>query len=334
MKPTLRSVAEAVGVTPATVSIVLNGSSGRVSAITRERVIAEAKRQHYTPNLSARATRKGRTDLVVLSLRMMEDPWSLAVLEAVNERATKAGMAAVILADGRWFEAVSRHDSDVAYIDADTDTELGRKQVRELVKQGRRLVVFNPWIEPDGFQVVRSSAVPGARMIAQHFLELGHERIGALCGVGLVEDPGPTRLTAFGEALKAADLAVPDNWLEPFTNSQVSAYAAATRLLSAPERPSAVFATTDFAALAAINAAHRLGLRVPEDVAVAGLGNTLVGEQSQPSLTTAGPIGFYERLADIIVDTGRGEMELGQAFDFEWKLYQRESTTGETCASE
>ncbi len=300
--------------TPATVSIVLNGSPGRVSASTRKRVIAEAKRQHYTPNLSARATRRGRTDLVVLSLHMLADPWSLAVLEAVNERATKVGMAAVILADGRWFEAVSRHDSDIAYIDADTNTELGRKQVRELVSQGRRLVVFNPWLEPDGFQVVRSSAVPGARMIAQHFLELGHERIGALCGSGLVEDPGPTRLTAFCEALEEAE--------------------AATRLLSSPERPTAVFATTDFAAVAAINAAHRLGLRVPEDVAVAGLGNTPVGEHFLPSLTTAGPIGFYERLADIIVETGLGEMELGQAFDFEWKLYPRESTTGETCASE
>ena len=86
------------------------------------------------------------------------------------------------------------------------------------------------------------------------------------------------------------------------TEGQASAFAAAVQLLSKDDRPSAIYATTDFAAIAAINAAHMLGLRVPHDVAVIGVGNTPDAQLVAPTLTTVGPTDFYDRQARILID--------------------------------
>ncbi len=99
-------------------------------------------------------------------------------------------------------------------------------------------------------------------------------------------------------------------------------------MLTQPDRPTALYCTTDFAAIAAIRVAHRLHLDVPGDLAVIGVGNTPEGEHYDPSLSTVGPVGFNEALGGIIVDrlTTR-EGAPGEVFDFPWQLIARESTS-------
>ncbi len=98
-------------------------------------------------------------------------------------------------------------------------------------------------------------------------------------------------------------------------------------LLSKPDRPTALYCTTDFAAIAAVRAAHRLRIDVPRDLAVVGVGNTPEGEHLDPSLSTVGPVGFNEALARIIVGrlTDR-EGAPGEVFDFPWQLIVRDSS--------
>jgi LacI family transcriptional regulator len=98
-------------------------------------------------------------------------------------------------------------------------------------------------------------------------------------------------------------------------------------LLSKPDRPTALYCTTDFAAIAAVRAAHRLRIDVPRGLAVVGVGNTPEGENLDPSLSTVGPVGFNEALARIIVGrlTDR-EGAPGESFDFPWQLIVRDSS--------
>lgn len=328
-RPTLRMVAELAGVSTATVSYVFSGRNGGDSGVaepTAKRVLEAAEQLNYRPNRAARTIRTGRSDTVQLSLHMLSDPWSLAVAAAVNAEANRHGLTTLILADGDWYAALDRVESDVAYLDGAVDTDDGKRKLQALVERGQRLVVFSETLEPAGYDVIRSDAVPGCYLAMDHLLER-HTAIGCLVADGAVRSPEHSRYTPYLERMRDHGLAVDPSHTASYAETQASAFTAAVALLSQENRPTAVYATTDFAAIAAINAAHMLGLRVPHDVAVVGVGNTPDAQAVAPTLTTVGPSDFYERQAEIIVaralDTEAPEPQL---HEFPWSLFPGGST--------
>jgi LacI family transcriptional regulator len=328
-RPTLRMVAELAGVSTATVSYVFSGRNGGESGVagpTADRVLAAARQLNYRPNRAARTIRTGRSDTVQLSLHMLSDPWSLAVAAAVNEEANRHGLTTLILADGDWYAALDRVESDVAYLDGAVATDDGRQKLQALVERGQRLVVFSETLEPDGYDVIRSDALPGCELAMDHLLER-HTAIGCLVADGAFRATGRSRYTPYVERLQAHGLPVDPAFTATYGETQASAFAAAVALLSQERRPTAIYATTDFAAIAAINAAHMLGLRVPHDVAVVGVGNTPDAQLVAPTLTTVGPTDFYERQAEIIVARAlEPEAAEPRLHDFPWSLFPGGST--------
>lgn len=332
-RPTLRMVAELAGVSTATVSYVFSGRHGAASGAgvapeTARRVREAAEQLNYRPNRSARAMRTGRTDTVQLSLHMLSDPWSLAVADAVNTLANRQGLTTLILADGDWHTALDRIECDVAYLDQAPDTDEGRRNLADLVERGQRLVVFSETLEPEGYDVIRSDALPGCTLAMEHLLER-HTAIGCLAAENAVRLAGEraTRYTPYLEQMASRGLVPDEDWTQTYGETQASAFAAAVRLLSAKNRPTAIYATTDFAAIAAINAAHMLGLRVPHDVAVIGVGNTPDATAITPTLTTVGPTDFYTRQAQIIVERALADEDApAQLHEFPWSLFPGGST--------
>lgn len=331
---TLRMVAEQAGVSTATVSYVLSGRTGArtgVSQQTIDRVRRVARELNYHPNQAARAVRTGKTNLVLLSLTMLSDPWALEVTNAVNTVAAPAGLTALVLADGDWTTAVARQPSDVAFIDS-VRNDQERTALRRLARQDYRLVVFDPNLEPDGFDVIRSDPTQGCRLAVRHLLE-NHDRIGCLTTTHLRQRVHP-RYTVYLEELEAARVPIRDHYVETIDRDSASAYAAATRLLTMPDRPTAIFAISDFAAMAALQAAVRLGLQVPQDVAIIGAGNTINSERTQPSLSTVGPTDFFPRLAAILIRRATSDPPgAGELHEFDWSLFARESTVGQSKSS-
>lgn len=324
-RPTLRMVADLAGVSTATVSYVLSGrarGSARVSEATVGRVREAAQQLQYRPNQAARTMRTGRTNVVLLSLTMLSDPWSQAMAEAVSAAVTPAGLTALILADGDWRATLDRQKADAVFVDGIEPSDV--TEIRRLAERGDRIVVFDDTLEPDGFDVVRSPAIGGCRLAIRHLLEQ-HRRIGCLA----VESSRPRspRLQVYYDELAAVGIAVGEHDVETFERDPASAYEAATRMLERDDRPTAIYAVSDFAAISAIRAAHRLGLRVPDDVAVIGVGNTIEGERTRPALSTVGPTDFYPRVAEIIRDRAIGaDAGPGRLYEFDWSLFAREST--------
>ncbi|WP_258132070.1 LacI family DNA-binding transcriptional regulator [Microbacterium sp. MYb62] len=326
-RPTLRMVADEAGVSAATASYVLSGrrSTARgpgASEATRERIKEAAQRLGYVPNQAARGIRTGNTQVIQLSLSMLSDPWSLAVAEAVNTAGRERDLETMILADGDWYRALERRPSDVAFLDSVPDTPLNRERLRTLASHGQRLVVFSETIEPEGFDVIRSDAAPGGAIAADRLLA-AHEDIACLTAASVLATPPPNRLTGFQHRLQ--EHGVRHDWIAAYDGGEATAFAAAMTLLTSSPRPTAIYATTDFAAIATIHAAHRLGLSVPRDVAVIGLGNTPAGELTSPTLTTIGPLDLYSRLADTVVALATGERVPGTLHEFPWALISRES---------
>lgn len=328
-------VAERAGVSTATVSYVFSGRDGvsgaGVAPDTVRRVREAAEQLNYRPNRSARAMRTGRTETVQLALHMLSDPWALAVADAVNAEAKQHDLTTLILADGDWHAALDRIECDVAYLDQAPDTEAGRRHLADLVERGQRLVVFSETLEPNGFDVIRSEALPGCELAMDHLLER-HVEIGCLAAESMGSVPEQrSRYSVYREKMAARGLEIDPSWVQRYADTQASAFEAAVALLTSARRPSAVYATTDFAAIAVINAAHMLGLRVPHDVAVTGVGNTPSALSVTPTLTTVGPTDFYSRQAKVIVDRALADdAEPTRLHEFPWSLFAGGSTDLDT----
>ncbi|MCD4851974.1 substrate-binding domain-containing protein [Arthrobacter sp. AK01] len=149
---------------------------------------------------------------------------------------------------------------------------------------------------------------------------------------------GGTRYRAYSEALADAGIPERDDFVGLFDGTSAGAYAAATRLLSLPDRPTAIYATTDYAAVSAINAAQRLGLAVGTDVDIIGVGNTVEGERMSPSLSTVGPVDFFDKLARVLLrratgPAGTAATEQPGVLDFPWHLFVRESAPHRSAAT-
>lgn len=130
--------------------------------------------------------------------------------------------------------------------------------------------------------VVVNDDLAGAQSATSHLIELGHDRIAHLSGPGQI---GELRLEGYRSALLEAGLD-PDRYLETGGRSEESGYAAARRLLSGRERPTAILAFNDVAAIGALSAADDLGLLVPQDLSIVGYDNTYLARIRHISLTS------------------------------------------------
>ncbi|MEV0803425.1 LacI family DNA-binding transcriptional regulator [Kribbella sp. NPDC050281] len=323
-RPTLRMVAKEAGVSVATVSYVLSGRhrSHTIKDSTADRVREAATRLGYRRNDAARAIRTGKSDLVLLSLSVLADPWSQAVAATVSTAVGPYGKTALIVADGDWRTVLSNRTPDVIFIDSVSADPEQIAELEAFAAQGVQIVAFSETLEPRGFDVIRSGAEPRCHLAVEHLLE-HHDRVGALTS----RTSGFARFDAYLNSLRSAGKPIREDDIAIFEQHPEGAYRAAMALLSKPDRPTAIYCTTDFAAIAVVRAAHRLRIDVPRDLAVVGVGNTPEGEHLDPSLSTVGPVGFNGALARIIVGrlTDR-EGAPGEVFDFPWQLIVRDSS--------
>lgn len=326
--PTIKTVAAEAGVSTATVSYVLAGrtkSKGSgISEATTERVRAAATRLGYRPNQAARTIRTGKSNLMMLSLTMLSDPWSLSVSKAVGAAVAAAGITPMILADTDWRTAIKRQGADVIFIDA--ADEAGDAQLLAKLAKSNKLVVFSETLAPDGFDVIRSLAGDSMDQAMDH-LTAGSSKVACLTPARSLRTTAPPRYGAYLAGLKRAGLAFRNDYVAPFEGEEMGAYQATLALLQQPDPPTAIFATSDFAAIAAIQAALGLRLAVPQDLVVFGVGNTTQGEAMVPSLSTVGPVGFFSGLAEFLVHRAQHPDAPATVLAFPWQLLVRDSST-------
>lgn len=325
-RPTIKTVAAAAGVSTATVSYVLSGrTKGQGSGISSEtshRVHEVARRLGYRVNQAARTIRTGKSNLMLLSLTMLSDPWSLSVSHAVGAAVAAAGITPMILADTDWRIAIPRQGADVIFID-----DAGRPGDAQLLAELARtnsLVVFSETLEPNGFDVIRSMSGTAMDAAMDH-LTACHSRVAFLAAASSIRSPAPARYKAYLDGLDRAGQLLRPELVATFDGDEENAYAAAVELLSSPNPPTAIFAISDFAAIAAIHAAQRLRLSIPDQLTVIGVGNTVKGESMTPSLATVGPLGFFTGLADFLVERANDPDMAPRVLEFPWQLLLRET---------
>jgi len=343
--PTSAAVAERAGVSRTTVSFVLNDvRSMNISEATRLKVLEAARELGYEPHAGARSLAGGITGtlavLIPRSDHLHVDAFLPRLLSAVNDRCHVYGYKVLLEA------ADDQGKAPGAFMN------LARgKRVDGLVI-GNMRAAERPFVEmlhTDGFPV----AVPGngidafhtrsggsddivqARLITQHLLALGHQRIAHVAFAAAEFEVVTLRRTGYEQALRGSDIE-PDPSLVAYGDvSAQSGYIAVRAMLERRATFTALFAGNDTIAFGAMRALLEAGLRVPQDVAVVGYDDIPLAPFAAPALTTmlTDPIARGHEAVDMLHAQMTGVPYRRQTKPYLARLVVRESCGAAAAAA-
>ncbi len=286
-KVTLEMVARAAGVSPSTVSRILNGSA----------VVADEKRaavDHaiatlgFVPNPVARGLAGGRTLSVGVITQAIDSPFYGLALRGIEDELSRVGYSPLFVS-GHWNAAqearcidtlrARRVDGIIVLTGRLSDSALtALAQVLPVVVTGRTLAATSLFaLNFDNYE--------GGRLATHHLLQLGHRRIAFITGDTRHPD-ARERERGYRAALQAAGVALNPALVVPGLYTEESGRMALERLMDSREPFTAIFAANDQMAFGAALGLYRRGLRVPNDVSIVGFDNLAGAVYSIPPLST------------------------------------------------
>lgn len=284
---TLDMVARLAGVSPSTVSRILNGTAAVHEEKTKAVNDAIAK-LGFVPNPMARGLASGRTRSIGVITQAIDSPYYGVTLRGIEDELNPTGYSPLYVS-GHW--------------NAKTETRcmemlLSRRVDGIIVLTGRipdivlkncakkvPVVVTGRVLKAPRLVSLTFDNVEGGRLATQHLIELGHRSIACISG-NMKHPDAIERLEGYRRALEAAGIAYDPNLVVQGDFSEESGMAAAEQLVTSKRRYTAVFASNDQMALGAALGLHQSGLRVPQDVSLVGFDDLPVAVYAFPPLTT------------------------------------------------
>jgi LacI family transcriptional regulator len=292
----ITEVARLAGVSTATASRVVSASSYPVSAATRERVLEAARTLDYVPNALARGLLKSHVPIVGVIVHDITDPYFSEVVRGVEDAAARRGEYLVITCSSD--RIAERETSYVRLLrsmrasalifagsgldDPAFNQEVGR-HIAAMRGYGAAVVHLSP--HAFGAPEVGVDNARGVSSMVEALVGLGHRQIAFLAG--------PTslyvarhRLDGYRRGLADAGLAFDDRLVVSTTFNREGGALAVDVLLSGSARFTAICAANDLLALGALQRLAALGIRVPDEVSVAGFDDIRIAAMTAPSLST------------------------------------------------
>jgi DNA-binding LacI/PurR family transcriptional regulator len=330
----MRDVARLAGVSVKTVSNVVNDFP-HVSVSTRTRVLAAITELGYQMNFSARNLSRGRTGMITLAVPELRLPYFAELTDEVIDAAEARGYTVLVEQTG------GVHERELEVLGSDrrrmTDglifSPLGlRPGDAPRLEVGYPLVLLGERALRGDLHHVSMANVAGARSVTEHLLHRGRRRIAL---IGSFDErgagAGSLRTQGFREALRAEGLEHdPARTGEALEWTRTTGAEAMHRILDRGVEIDAVFGLNDVLALGAMRVLYERGLRVPDDVAVAGFDDIEDGRFARPSLTTVRPgrAEIARTAVDLLLDrlSGAPQHAEGAEVIVPHRLVVREST--------
>ena len=291
-RPTQADVARLAGVSRATVSYIINENGGNRQAIseeTRLRVLQAVAELGYQPDARARSLRSGGVSTVGLLVPDLHNPHYWEVVQGVEDELQKHGFDLLLSStsldpnrERQILQALSQRRIDALIVTL-SFLEQSRSLLEPLVARNSPVVTLGK-IAFDTDAVMTSFRNAG-RQVMHHLLDLGHQHIRFIFGVGS-PDLGTNRMAVYREALMQADLPVDETLIARCGPRLEDGYQAALRLLQRTPRPTALLTINDWLAVGALRAANQLNLQVPRDLSVASFDDTEMAAYLTPPLTS------------------------------------------------
>jgi len=301
--PKIDDVAKKARVSISTVSRVIN-ELPTVKEENRQRVLDIIKKLNYKPNVNARRLAGARNYTLGLVMPYFEEMFSsyyvMQVIKGVEEAANIEGWD-VLLRINRKNESEEEFYNRVlnnTYVEGVIYTG-PKESLPRLEAADIPYVILNMHTEEPYVNCIGIDSEEGAFKMVEYLIKLGHKKIAIITGSSDVQS-AQDRLKGYYKALEKHGLLqeTPDSFIVNGNFHKMTAYKAALVLLLSDLRPTAIFAASDDMALGALKAVKEQGLRVPQDIALAGFDNNPIAAEVEPPLTTVNqPIAEMGHLA-------------------------------------
>jgi DNA-binding LacI/PurR family transcriptional regulator len=305
----MQDIARATNLSQSTVSRILNRSPTVVPIAekTRERVLAAAKELGYRPNPLARGLRGASTMLLGVIVRDITDLFFAGAVEATTAEASRRGYNLVLghaharadEAMALWGVLESRHCDAILLLGDMRDQP---RLIEDLAGDPLPAVALWQGSQPMDIPSVSVDNRAGIRSVLDHLTDLGHRRIAFVGGRSLGDIK--ERAEAYVDYIDEMSEPPRDGYVRHGPNEPVTGTEALDQLLDRPDPPTAVVASSDVLALGLLHAAHKRGLRVPDQLSITGFDDISMAAFSVPALTTVRmPVReMVERAVQMVLD--------------------------------
>ena len=331
-KGTLYDVAEKSGVSPKTVSRVINNES-TVSTRTRELVESAIRASGYRPNTSARSLRTSKSYLLGLLYDILGPEYVLNLQVGIQSVCDKSGYNILIrpcsfesptlVEDIATLFGQSRIDGLILSPPLSDHTGL----LNYLDEENKHYVRIAPFDTQSTSPIVTANDREASAEVTDYLVSLGHRSIGIITGHP-DHSASMERLHGYKDCLENAGITLRQEFIQQGYFTFESGEHAAQQLLQQEHAPTAIFACNDYMAAGAMKAAQKLGLHVPEDLSIAGFDDTRLSRQLWPTLTTMRqPVQLIaSRSAELLINNILKQDKPITQLGFECELVVREST--------
>ncbi|WP_028783789.1 LacI family DNA-binding transcriptional regulator [Thalassobacillus devorans] len=297
---TINDIAKMANVSRTTVSRVLN-NNGYVSESARERVMKVVEETGYIPSVSAKSLRTKRSGVIGVILPKISTETASRVVGGINEVVAKEGFQ-ILLTDTEL-----NHEKEIEYIrllhsrHVDGIILLATNVNDRLLHaiEDARLPFISLGQELPGVTSIVYDDYHASKDMTNMIINKGHKKI-AYIGVG-EDDPavGVLRKQGFIETIEEAGLKLEESWLSYGDFSIESGYESMKQIIETNPGnfPTAVFVVTDRMAIGAMEYLKEQGLQIPQDIAITGIGASVMSKYVSPSLTT---IDYFNKEAGIM----------------------------------
>ena len=280
----IKDVAEAAGVSTATVSRVLSNGL-HVRPEVRERVMATVERLGYRPNLVARSLRSQQSSTIGLIVSDISNPFFTAISRAVEDTAYEQGFSVLLC------NTDENPEKEAIYLDLMRDTAVAgaimsptRQTIANFAGSNFPfpIVVVDRSISNSDVDAVLLDNVDAAYRLITHLIEQVYRRIAALCSE---MSTGLERQIGYEKALRAHGLAPKSEYMKYIPPKSDAGYAATLKMLDLAEPPDALFTVNSLIAEGALQAIRERNLSIPDDIALVSFDETTWSSLVQPAIT-------------------------------------------------
>lgn len=315
----IKQIADMVGVSVATVSRALNNPE-KVKAETRKKILQACEDKGYVYNAAAADLVKQKSSVIGVLIPNAQTPLFASTLIGIQDCLQKVGYSMIA--------GNTKYDDK---IESRLLLQFNQRQVAGILRAGFRnnsegfeqwlksanipCVIMLEKLENSGLNYVGIDNYQAALSMVNYLLSLRHRRIGLIVGPFSLSERVNQRFLGYRSALEAAGYEYDPSLVIETEVSLNNGAKALQELLSRPNPPTAVFAAADYFALGALRAAHEKGLKIPEDLSIAGFGDIDVAAYSNPPLTTVRVPGYqcaYKAAEVLLKLITEGEKKLSQ----------------------
>ncbi|WP_404455412.1 LacI family DNA-binding transcriptional regulator [Oceanobacillus kapialis] len=325
---TIHDVAKLAGVSVATVSRVMNDHA-RVAEKTKTRVERAINELNYAPSVLGRNLRTSKSSLLLVLIPSISNPFYTEIINGIEDTAIARGYNILLC------ETDSNPQRETIYFNLlrnrlaegiiSMDPSVNKNKLNELA-ESYPIIQCSEYDTESPIPYVTIDSEKAAYEAVTHLIELGHRKI-ALINSDERFLYARQRRNGYEQAMKQHGLAIREEWLYNAPQLKFAAgQEAISTLMQLEDKPTAIFAVSDIYAIGALKEIHRMGKKVPEDIALIGFDKISFSDMACPSLTTISqPMYEMGRIsAEMIMDKLNGVNVSSKVL--EHRLVCREST--------